>query len=582
MAASRFRTGEIVIRMVRRAVFATAFAASAAVAIAWAPGLARAGKPLVDEPIQWYAEDRGNIEKPLVRDPSLTRNGFDATFVEPIGRFFNPVRVARHVGGIWGAEVVHSAGDINALDEAYNSTWFTNRIGVRPMTPQEVARGAITSDGPDMSAPWKVVKAKTAGVTSGFNIKDAKGTTYVLKFDPPGYIGSTTGAGVVAGRLLWAAGYNVSQDFVVEFKRDQVEVGDKVQIAIAGGKKRTMTKADLDTILSRVAPYPDGRYRAIASQFLPGEILGPYRWKGYKKSDPFDRVKHENRRTLRGLRMICAWLAHFDVKELNTMDVYLKEGGHRYVKHYLFDFTATLGTGGTGPSGMQNFEYGVDFSAIAGRMIGLGIPEDAWRRIQLPPGSDPELGYYEAHYFDPMEWKPLEPNASFANLTSRDGYWAAKIVSAFRREHMEAALAEGNYHDPKTVPYLVQAMEARRDKIARYWFDRVPPLDFFTWEGGRLAFHDLGAERGLYPGSTPRYRVRTAPCNSERGTGPWSEWTTLESPSASIARAGIAAPGHEAMPFIAAEVAVDRGHGFSRSITVYLSPSSGRVIGLDR
>ena len=283
--------------------------------------------------------------------------------------------------------------------------------------------------------------------------------------------------------------------------------------------------------------------------------------------------------------MICAWLAHFDVKQGNTQDVYVTEGERRFVRHYLFDFTATLGTGGTGPIPLANMEYGVDFPAIGGRMLGLGIHEDRWRRLVLPD-SLPEVGYFEAEHFDPMEWKSLQPNAAFANLTERDGYWAAKVVSAFRREHLEAAVAEGKYHDPRAADYVVRMLEARRDKVARYWFDRVPPLDFFDSREGTLRFHDLGAERGLYPGTTPRYRVRAAACDAERRAGAWSDWREVAEPAADwriwrrtrpATGAGIAE-----RPFLVVEAQVDRGRGFGRAIRVYVAPASGRVIAVER
>jgi len=53
----------------------------------------------------------------------------------------------------------------------------------------------------------------------------------------------------------------------------------------------------------------------------------------------------------------------------------------------------------------------------------------------------------------------------------------------------------------------------RRDKIARYWFDRVAPLDFFQVENGTLLFHDLAVDLG-YVGNR-RYRLE-----AEGGEGP--------------------------------------------------------------
>jgi hypothetical protein len=556
-----------------------------ALALGATPPAAFARPPLTHGPPAWAAADRGDIPQPEPRDPPLMRDQFEENISRPLGRLVNPVRVARHIGGVFGTEIAHSAGDVNDLDEALNSTWFTNRIGLYALTPEEVARGPARTDGPDRSATWQVVRAKTQGVTPGFNVKDGRGDVYVIKFDPPCCPGGPSAAGVITGRLLYAAGYNVPEDFVVTFRRGDVKVGDGVKYTDRDGRTRTMTEADLDTLLASVVAEPDGSYRVLASRFLSGKPIGPFDWKGRRKADPFDRVKHENRRELRGLRMICAWLGHFDMKQHNTLDMWIDDGSHRYVKHYLIDFASTLGMGAAGPYEMANMEYGADIAASFGRLFALGLHQDEWRRVSRPAGL-PEIGYFDVEHFDPMEWKATQPNAAFANLTERDGYWAAKVISAFRDDQIEAAVAEGKYHDPEAARYMARTLAARRDRIARYWFDRVPPLDFFTWQDGEIRFHDLGAERGIYPGTTPRYRIRLAACDAGRGVERFGAWQTAPEPRFRFPAASPApSVGNvpvERRPFVLIEAAVDRGDGFSRPIRAYVSRVTGRVVALDR
>ena len=43
----------------------------------------------------------------------------------------------------------------------------------------------------------------------------------------------------------------------------------------------------------------------------------------------------------------------------------------------------------------------------------------------------------------------------------------------------------------------MKSLIVRRDKIARYWFGRVAPLDFFSVQDGMLCFHDLAVDIGL-------------------------------------------------------------------------------------
>jgi hypothetical protein len=185
-----------------------------------------------------------------------------------------------------------------------------------------------------------------------------------------------------------------------------------------------------------------------------------------------------------------------------------------------------------------------------------------------------------------MAYKPLEPNTAFANFTDRDGYWAAKILSAFTDEHLEAIVAEGRYRDPDAARWMTRILAERRDITARYFFDRVAPLDFFVHELGRLTFHDLGVERNIYDWSGTDYRARVAGAAAERTRGPWSEWIELErteleldsvvqSESVSILEVDV-------QPFLVIEVQVSRGSRWSASTGVYVARTSGRVVELYR
>ena len=566
----------------------TTLGAAAAIALAWAvaAGTAAAGEPpLRDAPVVWEIDDRGDIPLPKERDPNLLRDGIDESFFDPIGRLFNPSRLIRKAGTPFGADHVAPASNVNSLDEVPNSSWFTNRIGLRPMTPEEVARGPVERDGPDRSAPWKVVSAKTQGVTPGFNIRDGLGKVYLIKFDPPCCPGMSSAAGVITGRLFHAAGYNVPEDFVVAFRREDLVLGEKVRITDPDGTKRSMTVEDLDRILSTVTQEPDGIWRAIASKFLSGKPVGPFDWKGRRKDDPNDTVRHDNRRELRGLRVIAAWLDHFDMKQLNTLDMYVNDGGRHYVRHHLIDFASTLGAGATGPFPLANYEYVFDAPATMGRTFSVGLFQSPWERLERPAGLD-EVGYLESKEFEPSKWKPLDPNAAFANLTDRDGYWGAKIVSAFTDEQIAAAVAEGHYRNPDAAAYVTRLLEERREKVARHWFDRVAPLDYFTVDGATLRFHDLGAERGIYPGTTARYRLRTATVRADRGGAQWSGWTDRSAPMLDLSDAMSGGPSGAASksdrPFLAVEAQVDRGSGFGPMVTVYIARVSGRVVALSR
>ena len=65
---------------------------------------------------------------------------------------------------------------------------------------------------------WTITHAKGQGVTPGFQIKDALGVRYVIKFDLPEFPELCTSADVVGSHLLWAAGYNVPDDAIATFR----------------------------------------------------------------------------------------------------------------------------------------------------------------------------------------------------------------------------------------------------------------------------------------------------------------------------------------------------------------------------
>src|SRR5262245_32951291 len=73
------------------------------------------------------------------------------------------------------ADVVAArAKNLNTVDEVADSSWFTNRAGHRPLTPEEVFRGPDTTDGP-ATGTWTVTSSKSDGVTPGFTVKDSSG-----------------------------------------------------------------------------------------------------------------------------------------------------------------------------------------------------------------------------------------------------------------------------------------------------------------------------------------------------------------------------------------------------------------------
>ena len=89
-----------------------------------------------------------------------------------------------HIFGDVGSDAWTEAANANTLDEVPDSSWFTNRHGVERMSVEALVRGPDSGDGPDLSDPWTIFKSKSQGLTPGFEITDARGDRYIIKFDP--------------------------------------------------------------------------------------------------------------------------------------------------------------------------------------------------------------------------------------------------------------------------------------------------------------------------------------------------------------------------------------------------------------
>jgi len=554
MVALRFRCAE--------ALLLCAFAA-----------VAVAERPLADRPVLWHADDqRPLVHEPAERNPSVEWDYFNDSAAAPLRRMFDPTLSVRRIGKLFGGAGAPAAQNVNRVDEVPDGAWFQNRLGMFDLSVDELRHGPGPS-APDPSESWTIVRAKTHGVTPGFTIRDGSGALFLIKFDPPDYPSLSTAAGVISQRILHAAGYYVPDDNVVYFRPDNLELAPDVRFRDVQGVERAMTSQDVQRLLGTAPRRADGRVRAIASRFLGGKPLGPFSFEGRRKDDPNDRVPHDDRRELRGLAVFAAWIHHFDTKQSNTLDMLVDVDGKRFIRHHLIDFASTLGTGAEGPAPRFGWEYTFDPKAVLRRTLELGLHEDDWRRVRRDPEL-PEIGYFDVQHFHPRGFAPLQSNPAFVLLTPRDGYWAAKIISAFTDEHLRAFVEEAQYEDPRAAERMVEMLAGRRDKLVRSWFDEVPPLDYFRVQESALIGRDLGRERGYYA-EPASYRVRWRSVDARREGGAWSDWTELAEPVA-----GLPDPGDA--EFLLAQWQLRRDKDWSGTVEVAIAMASRRVVELRR
>jgi hypothetical protein len=437
-----------------------------------------------DAPPVWRVDDDRDISEPSERE-------YDAK------EYFANVFVIERLDRTLQLKDREPAHDVNALEEVPDSTWFHNRIGVRNISPEEAARGP--GQGGPPRPPLRVVGGKQGGGNPGFLIEDSSGRRFLVKFDTLQNPELQTSAGVIVSRIFWAAGYNVPSDHVFVLRKESLQIAPDATYTDTQLRKLPLDRGKVDAVLQTAPQQEDGGYRALASQLLEGKPKGGFSPDGQRDDDPNDRVRHEHRRALRGLRVIAAWVNHSDVKEDNTLDMYVQKGGRRYLEHYFLDFGEALdGHGaekGRPEDGWENF---IDWEMQAKATLAFGLWKRPWEDSTVTRW--PSIGAFSARPFEPLKWREAYPFWPFVEADEADTYWGAKLVMRFDRAMLEAIVAEGKLSDPEAARYLVDALLERRDAIGRAYFEQVSPLDELTLTSRTFCMTDLSVRYGFARG----------------------------------------------------------------------------------
>ncbi|MFQ5675868.1 MAG: hypothetical protein ACE5G1_08240 [bacterium] len=265
----------------------------------------RAASKFTLAPVKTFDPDNANIPQPKEREENQIWDIARLTFLYQIEKLLDLNWTLRKAGKITHVAKGRQADNVNVLDEVPNSSWYTNRHFHQRMSVEALACGPDETEGPDQSGPWTIWKDKSEGGTPGFWIRDAKGDAYILKFDAPHFNEMGSSAEVISAKIFYACGYNVPQNTIVYFDPEILQVGKKVTV-VDKGFRRPMAKKDLEKLLKNQPRRKDGQIRAMASKFVKGTPVGVWNYRGTRGDDPNDRVAHEHRRELRGLRIISA------------------------------------------------------------------------------------------------------------------------------------------------------------------------------------------------------------------------------------------------------------------------------------
>lgn len=452
----------------------------------------------VNAPPVRAVNDERNSPQPAERDESVVLYQFDGSVYRPLIR---PLELHRP----------QRAHGINALDEVPDSTWFTNRIGVRDLSLDEVRRGPNVVGNPEDHLPWTIHSSKIEGESIGFFISDARGEKFLIKFDRAGYPETETATHVIVGRFFWAFGYNVPDDYIAQVRVQDLLIAHDATKKDKAGKKVIFSRDDLEKALLNVER-TDGKVRVMASHILPGKPIGGYPSEGTRADDPNDLIPHQLRRDLRGSEALYAWLDHADAKEQNTLDVWVSapdNPNRHFVKHYQLDFGKALGGLALfAHDPRRGIEYSFDAPAMWGSFVTLGFRPRRFESRRPAPFRG--VAVFDTKHYNPAKWHPESPAyLPFLTADRIDWFWAGKILMRFTPDQIRAIVETGELSNPLSVTYLTNTLISRQRRTAAYAFAYVSPLDNFKVDDrAAVCFDDLALLYKLSDTPT-RYLVRS-------------------------------------------------------------------------
>jgi len=430
-------------------------------------------------------------DDPLLREsapravPDTQERSVDPIYDFAFHTFATPDKVALEIAQ---GRLIPSA-DVNTIGEVPDGNWYTNRHWLRTMSREELVRGPGNST-PPAPGKWRVVSAKSDGVTPGFTIADSKGNRYLLKLDPPDYPELASGPDVIGSKLFYALGYETPENYIVKFREDQLELDPAAKFRDANGKAKRLTRSRVHRMLLGQTKDKQRQFRALASKLLAGKPVGPFKYTSMRSDDPNDVVRHENRRVLRGLAVFCAWTNHTDSRSQNSLDMLVSKNGTSYIQHYLIDFGSTLGSDSIFiKEASRGNEFDIDTKVIRKQILTLGFVVPEWSRTHVPKLRG--IGNFSSQAFYPKTWKSAYPNPAFMRMETADAFWAARQVARFSDDDLRALAATAEYTDPRATDYMAKTLIERRDKIVAAWINGSLPFDRYEVDGNRLTFQPI-------------------------------------------------------------------------------------------
>ncbi len=463
------------------------------------------------------AADRAPVPVPARTDSPPARDLFDA-------------QLRRKIVGALDPERIPDALDVNALDEVPRSTfWDPASAGAERAQP---------------ALPLSALAGPTVTGLPGLSVVDARGVRWELRLDETGEQAHRVASAVVSARALRALGYTTP---------------DVVALSLAPGDL-VGAPADPRWAMAR------GPLRVSATRWPLGIDLGPTPLSGRRADDPNDRVPHRDRRTLRALREVFAWLAVGRLDARALRDVYVGAPGRGHVEHVILGFGGALGAGAASPSAEAGL--GRTYRSVFVEIGTLGL---------LPPPAPPPLPAIGAigETVSGSDYEPTPPWEPLERTSPADAFWIARRMLALSAERIAAIVADAGIDEEDARARLARLLVARRDEVVRRAFAGVTPLVDPRVESGRvLVLRDVAVASGLGEGRPARYRVEVVdddgwPVTFPQNLEAMRETLLVELPALRGDRAVVRIRAH-------------RGLLTARPVEVHLAVGAGgvRVVGL--
>ena len=103
------------------------------------------------------------------------------------------------------------------------------------------------------TAPGASLRPRATASRRDLSSKTGDKNRYVLKFDPPQYPELCSAADVIGSKIFYALGYNTPENYIVHFRREQLEITDGVMYRHPSGKKIPLTAQVVDELLQSAA-----------------------------------------------------------------------------------------------------------------------------------------------------------------------------------------------------------------------------------------------------------------------------------------------------------------------------------------